>query len=741
MQVIVKYCFTLLFMVTSVTLLEAQPIELPNERIFLYADKPACKQGDTLQVHGQLLTSDKQFERYSNYIYVELFNGKDSVLVRQKTKCRDDGSFALPFQIDYDWPNSVYYLRAYTRLMQNFTPESFPVVELPVGIELFVPNTNVPGVKCSFFPEGGRWVNGDVQNITVYLMDSHGTSLQAPFHIINHTDTVISTSSLASGLQTIRLFPKEGDQFVLHIDYQGEKFAFTFPEREQGHTLQSVMNRHRISFKVISDGKRITKERLFIFRPSNGLEEIKLTDQLSAGILNLLPEETGLYALFLTDESANIIAQTVHWRNSKRLPVLPEKKEYLSDETIKLQTDYLADSIRLFHRIVKRGQLAKPAVLQVELESELFSPVSFPRQYTESENNSTVEDIEAWLRTTRFIRFNPADIVDKDFHYRYQPEIVNLFTGKVTHKSGKPLKGGSIVAYNSVTNQVDDGEIALNGRYTIPVTDFKDSDYFFLQAHPMKGTAGYYEYIPDADTFPSILNRYRSNYWDRKYAEANVTYQDSSGFSYQVDDFGNRDYIMPEITVKARTKQDRYVSTEKFYKVNYIDEEEIEKRNYTKIEDILQDMPGVSFIMDDQMDAFGSGAKVPRLVSLRGPSALSKSDIIVLLDGSRVELEQVVNLLPPEQIASVELLKPWQTNAVVSGALTGALLITTKSGHRSVDAVSKGFYYYPQGLTSGEAESDKVIRAPSAPGPYDLMIDIATKTGEVHSYRLPFDVR
>lgn len=78
----VKYCFILLLTLSSPALLEAQPIELPNERIFLYADKPACKQGDTLQVHGQLLTSDKQFGRYSNYIFVELFNGKDSVLVR-----------------------------------------------------------------------------------------------------------------------------------------------------------------------------------------------------------------------------------------------------------------------------------------------------------------------------------------------------------------------------------------------------------------------------------------------------------------------------------------------------------------------------------------------------------------------------------------------------------------------------------------------------------------------------------
>lgn len=736
-----KYYLTLLLMLFSCFLLDAQRIELSNERIFLFTDKPACKQGDTIHVYGQLLASDRQHIRYSNYVYVELYDKKDSVLRRSKTKCKADGSFSVPFQADYDWPNAVYYLRGYTRLMQNFSPESFPQIELPVGMELFVPEENVPGVKCFFFPEGGQWVNGEVQNMTVYLTDSHRVSLEVPFCIINHTDTVINTRSLSSGLQTIRILPKEDDKFMLRVNYEGEEYIFPLPERKRGHTLQSVMNRNRISYKVLSDGERITKERLFVFRPVNGLEEIKLTGRQNAGILNLSADESGLFVLFLTDGSANIIAQTAHWKSNERPSVTLEKKEYLPSEKIDLQIDPQMDSLLMYHRVVKRRQLAKPAALQTDLESELFSPVPFPRNYWTKGSDEVVQDVEAWLRSARFIRFNPANIVDKGFHYRYQPETVNMFAGKVTHKSGKPLKGGSIVAYNSVTNQVDGGDVTPDGRYTIPVTDFEDGNYFFLQAHPAKGTADFYEYIPDNDTFPAVVSRQQYHHSDRKYAEVNVSYQDSSGFIYQVDEFGNRDYIMPEITVKARIKQDKYISTEKFYKVGYLDEEELGKRNYTLVEDIFTDLPHVSFSWDIVTDEFGSTKKIPRLATQRGPSSLGGGELVILLDGLRIPLEEVLYMLTPRDIASVEVIKPWQTNALTFGALHGAIAIKTRKGRRSADIASKGFYYYPQGLVQGREYSEKAVYAPSASGVYDLLIDMVTQEGTVHSYRFPFTVR
>lgn len=141
---------TCLFMLLALCQLKAQQTKLPSERIFIYPEQSSYDPGDTVRVYGQLFASGRQQPFYSQYVYVELFNPKDSVLIRNKTRCDNDGSFSLPVITDFDWPKDIYYLRAYTRLMQNFHPESYPVTELPLGLKPFISEENVPGVKCFF---------------------------------------------------------------------------------------------------------------------------------------------------------------------------------------------------------------------------------------------------------------------------------------------------------------------------------------------------------------------------------------------------------------------------------------------------------------------------------------------------------------------------------------------------------------------------------------------------------------
>lgn len=726
---------TCLFMLLALCQLKAQQTKLPSERIFIYPEQSSYDPGDTVRVHGQLFASSRQQPFYSQYVYVELFNLKDSVLIRKKTRCDNDGSFSLPVITDFDWPKDIYYLRAYTRLMQNFHPESYPVTELPLGLKPFISEENVPGVKCFFYPEGGQLVDdGGAQNMTVYFTDGNGMPLQIPFILLSKTDTLFRAASSLSGLQTIRFYPSKDKEYSLSVNYKGEDFSFSIPDRTENHTLQAILSREEIRYKILPENKRINKERLFIFHPATGLEEMVLTEKQRAGILNIPQKESGLYILFLTDENANPIAQCALWKKRDIPDIALAQNEYLPGERILLKTDYPAAKVH--YRVLKKGQMMAPGGMQSEFDCELLSPVPFPKSCFTYNKGETEQDLEAWLRTARFIRFDLPKVLNKDFQYKYQPEIQTVFRGLVTRKSSKPLRNGTIVAYNTMTNLVNEGIIDNNGRYTLTVDDFEEGDRFFLQAHPPKGTADFYDYTPDNDTFPPVINRLQTNLFNRKYAETNVSYQDSSGFFYKVDNLGNRDYLIPEITVKARTKRDKYISTEKFYKTNYIDEEDMEKHNYTKLEDIIADMPYIHIAWNDD-----SNPPEPILVSTRGISTLKGGAIVILVDGKRMTLEEALNIVSPQQIATVELLRPWQTNAMTFGAIGGAFSITTKRNRGAENVISKGFYYYPIGLTQGNRKQKDNIIAPSSPGSYELLVDMVTERNETFSYKLPFTVR
>lgn len=731
-------CVVLLFFLCH---LYAQMIELPSERIYLSPDRSFYNIGDTINLSAQLFGTGSKRAALSEYIYVELFNEQDSVLLRKKVRCVQGEAVSFPVQLDHFWLGSVFYLRAYTRLMQNFSPETYPVVEIPIRHPLMVASEQVPGIRCSFYPEGGQWVNGDVQNMTVYLTDDHGNPLSASFHILNHKDTVAAGTTFSSGLQTIRLHPKEGDEFRLSVYNQGEHFLLSLPARQEaGHTLQAVINRNRIYYKVISAKEQIDKERLFVYYAGTGLEEVSLAEKQRSGIISLAEEEKGLFILILTNQKGDILSQTTLWKKEMQPMLSLEKKEYVFNELLRLHVD-MQDAIYTYCRVVKRNQQAYPAVIQSELRSELASLVPFPSTYFTALSKEALSEVEAWIRTTRLARFHLPDVIRDDFKYKYQPETIQLFTGKVTYKSDKPLKGGTIVAYNTETDEVNEGVVSELGRYTIPISDFSEGNHFFLQAHPPKGKADFYKYIPDDETYPLVNNPYRQNLILRKYAETTTGYQDSSNFFYQVDEVGNRDYIMPEITVKARSRQKKPASTEKFYKMNYIDEEAIDERNYSRLEDIIQDMPGVNIVYPFPDN--GEQRPVPILKSLRGASTAHGGEtngIPILVDGVRMELLEAFDMISPQQIKSVEFLKPWQANAVTFGAIDGVLCITTRGMNRE-NVVSKGFYYYPMGLTIGEAYSGSLPQAPSDPGEYELLVDVITKENAVYSYRLPFTVK
>ena len=89
-----------------------------QEKAYLHTDKPFYVIGDTIWLKGYLVDAQSHKERdtESNFLYVELIDRKDNVILRKKIK-KGKGGFSNFF--------AIYALRAYTRLMQNESEERF----------------------------------------------------------------------------------------------------------------------------------------------------------------------------------------------------------------------------------------------------------------------------------------------------------------------------------------------------------------------------------------------------------------------------------------------------------------------------------------------------------------------------------------------------------------------------------------------------------------------------------------
>ena len=117
--------------------------------------------GDTINLEGMVtcLAADQSLP-FSNYLYIECFDERDSVLVRQKLRCKDEGYFNTRIETDYLWPAGVYYFRAYTQLMRNVSTESFAQQPFLLAKEFPNKEENVYGAQCIIVPSGGKLIAG-----------------------------------------------------------------------------------------------------------------------------------------------------------------------------------------------------------------------------------------------------------------------------------------------------------------------------------------------------------------------------------------------------------------------------------------------------------------------------------------------------------------------------------------------------------------------------------------------------
>ena len=162
-----------------------------------------------------------------------------------------------------------------------------------------------------------------------------------------------------------------------------------------------------------------------------------------------------------------------------------------------------------------------------------------------------------------------------DSVYRFVPETVMAFSGWVEDESRRPIKGGTLVAYNMENNMVYDTTVESTGKFTIGVDDFRDGDRFFLQAMNTKGKPIEAKIHVDSNTYPPVVIPRRASIDNQSLlADAKVEFGSSS-----------HRYQLPDVIVKARLKSEKAVPTNKFYSINYADKGILTPK-YETVEDL-----------------------------------------------------------------------------------------------------------------------------------------------------------
>lgn len=738
-----RFFLLILFFLLSWNCMAQLPADFRSEQIYFSPEKSIYAPGDTVTVEGRVVCmSENELLPYSRYLYVELFNGKDSVLVRQKLSCKEKGYFYTRLATDYEWQDDVYYLRAYTQLMRNFSEESFPVHPVLLGKIFPQKNGEVNKLRCRIIPSGGKLVAGSLQSVAVSLCDELGYPVVADLYLQDENeDTLSAIKTSSSGLAQLNFIPQAGMKYFLAGKVDGIDCRFPVPEAVVGIKIEGSLNGNRLNYQILGAETVMDGYRLYLYDRKNGLSRLSEIRPKGIVVLDKVPD---VASLFLTDSNLNILSEyTV--TGKYRMMGNFQAPDYLEvGDTLRFSVDAEEIDTVLFRVITDTGVPVSYAESEVNFLADYVSPLPFPSHFYASQDAiDRGNALKTWLSTAFFKRFSLKEAIEKDTSiYMYLPETAMTFGGWVEKTNRHPLKNGTVVAYHTTNDWVYDAPTDENGRFRMAVDDFSDGNTFFLQALTPKGKPDFANFHIDDETYPPVVNAVPFHV-PKPYHTESETF---SGWDYSSQDGyvdpenGSRHLTLPDITVTARLlNEEPPKKTNKFYSTNFADREKIEKWDYQTLYDILKAMPGIviSPVYDDETGASWS------IESTRGASVLNGGNSLpILVDGQRFGPSDYNNLLetPAVEIESVELLRPWQTLAYINGAINGAIVVKTRNYKERPPLPSKGTIYAPKGLTSVAKPDAGNIWIATCKGTYRLLLDVFTKSG-VQSYEHPFEVK
>lgn len=735
------------------------PDDLRTEQIYL---APSCTwfdAGDSVRVDGVVTSiAHHRTAPYSRYLYLEMIGLRDSVLVRQRVACDSIGRFRAVVPTSDLLPDGMYYLRAYTALMRNFSNEGFAYAPLICGARPADDSASSEGVRCQVAPEGGGLVPGVVQKVVVSLRTMSGRAIaDRVITLIGDDGTEVSSATTSSsGMATLSFIPKPKEHyFVVAVGGEGlSAMRYAVPDAVPGGVkFEASLQGNTINYMIHNMPADKADLQIFTFDRDNGL--LRCNGARQSGTIRLanVPLTS---TIMLADAECNVLAEYTMMQRRQS----DEKYVTAAEDTVSrgrpvgeewLKTLLPGSTTAVMVRVVS---LDDPWALTAEdalmYQSEYTSAIPYPTASWKCSQRERVADLQAWLSTACLARVTLKKAVEDINIYSHLPEMVMTLSGTVYNENLHPYKNGRVVVYRTDNNCVYDTIVGDDGKFCLAVDDFPEGTEFFVQYITKNEKLVKADIHFDDYTYPAVDKRERWTYASI-YGESDKTV----GLHSSLDNLH-----LPEITVKARARTDRSHETETFYSTGYKDRETIEEKNYFTLLDILRDIPQVVVRHSD------SGYC---LLSTRGDATLKKGgsngnnknsfgefdeslnmsvaddvtavSLPLIVDGSRYSGSQFDNAMNISafEIESVEYLRPWQTLAVTFGAMQGAVVVTTRKYKGGRTVPSRGTYYRPQGLSDASG-GDKHLRAPSSPGRYRVIID-AMDDGVVRSYNRVVQVR
>ncbi len=513
-----KLPFLLLVFVCTIQLAAQNKVEkalqtlsekYPQEKIYLQYTKGSYIAGDQIWFKAYV------FEGYnrsaiSTSLHLVLYNDKKQIISRKFIPLfqgEGKGDFILSDSL----PEGVYYIRAYTQWMLNFSESfqyihSFPVYN-PASPKKLVADT-LAAWKANAFAEGGFLIEGVNSRIAVRLRSDGVLPQKWTGYVIDSgkpAEKISTFNSLDKNIGFFFLVPEKNKKYQVVIeDDRKRKQTIDLPEvKTTGISLQVNGNKGQVHYSMRYKSEPQTAISCTIVGTMNNIMVYKAQAKIDAqGVAANIPTEiliNGILQLTILDTAGTVLAKRLCFVEPTELKINEPSfsRIYFNKNPRDLNTfEVLKDTSSIYYDVLvldgsAPNYLAENNILtSFWLSSDLTGKIDNPARYLGYDGDAIA--LDALLISEEWQRFRWEDIIAGKFpDIKYKPSPYISYRGTAFGKGSIAANAelNLIFKYSDSSSAFSQVKTDSRGNFELSNLGFEDAVKVYYQLNNKNAVA------------------------------------------------------------------------------------------------------------------------------------------------------------------------------------------------------------------------------------------------------------
>jgi hypothetical protein len=691
----------------------------PQEKLHVFLNKENFVAGEKVWFKAWLF-SGYVTSYISTHLYVELYNAKKELLDSLSVPLLNataTGSFSLPARL----AEGVYYLRAYTKWMQNFD-EKF---DYKTSFLVYNPGSQkslkLKPVQWTamVFPESGRMLSGVENKIAVRLKTNGSLPEKWEGFVADRSDPsnkLVSFTSHNPQVASFYFTPESGHAYFMKLtDGSGKDTTINLPAANTGTAIKTDLVGEQLFIKLFFRGMpEAGLNYKVLAEMQNQVIYSAIIRNKNAEVNTSIPSaklQTGILHITLFDDKENAVAERLVFIDKQKI-----QPEIIGDSLYSKPRGYnrafiISDSFMSYSYAVSvtDGRMATSRSRNIYSDlylGDLTSSIHQPGWYFEGEEKQ--EALDALLISEKWERFDWAKIMKGEYPaISFQPEKYLQFNGVATRR-GQPIQNEMLpvmMQFKDSTIQFTQITTDKDGRFELRNVAFYDTVKLFYKVKKTGATE-----LVDFDVRQN--NRFFQRFGNMSFPEPSYFVSDRRSGEPQpafvtqtltaLDNEKKQEkrYVeLTEVQVRsnARAATQRLsdelssglfksAGNEKTFDLSNL----TEAASYANIFEWLEGrVAGLGFRSPTESELSGMDNNPNSQTSLLKPGdkvpVIRNVDATVYIDETPTDI-YVLNTLPVNDIAMVKVIPGYFAGASGGGGGGGVIAIYTKKGDAKRDA-------------------------------------------------------